>query len=344
MKTTQMKRKNSEIELYRFLMIIGVAILHFTEDYNGKIFYGGYLGVDFFFILSGYFLMIHFMRHYNDQINPIDQSVTYIASRLKRLYPPYLTACLLMILLQWKLQGGFKNLLLMIYQSKWQFLMLHSVGAPTISIVRSLWFISPLVVLSYLLYFMLCYKKQFVVGLAPIISILCFAFIAQKYGFLGMQFTYNGFLVGGFIRGLPEMLLGIFMAYYIEEYSKQVSHKTYKLWALICFRIVWYLMLLYVMMKSVWDFEDFSAFIPMVILIYTSFVHPINLGRIVEAICQYLGSISYWIYVLHIVVGYFIATYFPGHSCSKMILVYLLITILCSTGFDLLFKKILKKF
>ena len=86
---TSMK-KNAEIELYRFIMIMGVTILHFTEDYSLLPFYGGYLGVDFCFILAGYFLMVHFYKHYSPDLSPTENAIDYIIDRVKKLYFPYI--------------------------------------------------------------------------------------------------------------------------------------------------------------------------------------------------------------------------------------------------------------
>lgn len=41
---------NNKIELYRFIFSIGIALMHYGN------FDGFYIGVDFFFIVSGYLL------------------------------------------------------------------------------------------------------------------------------------------------------------------------------------------------------------------------------------------------------------------------------------------------
>lgn len=337
-------KRNAEIEFYRFLMILGVAILHFSEDYRVKTFYGGYLGVDFFFILSGFFLMMHFYRHYSAEQSPVSSAVTYTISRIKKLYLPYLAAILLMTLVCWiHLGGGLKNLFLLVYENRWQFLMLHSVGAPTLCIIRSVWFLSPLIVLSYLIYFCLCYNKKLFVGLAPIISILGFAFIAQKYGFFGMHFEYIGIFGGGFVRGFPEMVLGVFLAYLVEEYFKNKKMKIHAAMGIVL-RVVCYAVILWTIWRSEWDFNDFNVLPAFAVLIVISFLNPIKYWM--EKIMIYLGGLSYWIYLFHIVVGYVLANYFPGRSYPMILLIYLVCTVAISAFFSWCFKaagKILKK-
>lgn len=51
------KNKNSLIELMRFLFALWVLYYHSYVPYKGQLFGQGYLAVEFFFVLSGFFLM-----------------------------------------------------------------------------------------------------------------------------------------------------------------------------------------------------------------------------------------------------------------------------------------------
>lgn len=331
-------KKNAEIELYRFIMIMGVTLLHFTEDYSLLPFYGGYLGVDFCFMLSGYFLMIHFYRHYSTTISPIENSIDYIIGRIKKLYFPYIIAILLMTFVKWIcIDGGAFDLFLLLYDNRWQFLMLHSIGAPTVCIIRSVWFLSPLVVLSFFIYFCLCYNKKLFVGLAPILSLLLFVYIAQTYGFLGMHFDYVDIFAGGIIRGFPEMTLGVFVAYMVEEYSNNKNIKVSKVRGIII-RVVCYVVLIYTILKSQWDFNDFNVFPAFAVLIYIAFMNPVEFKF--EKIVLYLGGISYWIYLVHNIVGYVIATVYPGQDYKIMTIIYFIITLVLSMIMQFIFVKV----
>ena len=72
--------RNKTIEFYRFFTILIIAIFHFNAQYfrdgAGLSLWpkGGYLGVDFFFIISGMFLMYHFKSH-------DDSAYIYISKR-----------------------------------------------------------------------------------------------------------------------------------------------------------------------------------------------------------------------------------------------------------------------
>lgn len=333
-------KKNAEIEIYRFLMIIGVAVLHFSEDYRVYPFYGGYLGVDFCFMLSGYFLMLHFYRNYSPECSPVENTIDYIIGRLKKLYLPYIFAVMLMIFIKWiELGGGGLNLFFLLFDNRWQFLMLHSVGAPTVSIIRSVWYLSPLIVLSFFIYFCLCYNKKLFVGLAPIMSLLILVYISREFEFLGMHFEYAGIFGGGLIRGFPEMTLGVFIAYLVEEYGKK-KNITFKPVKGILIRVICYAVLVYTIFNSQWNFNDFNVFPAFAVLLFMAFIHPLDIKF--SKIFVYLGGISYWIYLLHNIVGYLLSTYYFGYDYWQMLNIYLVCTIVLSMILHFIFQKITK--
>lgn len=171
-----MKEKNADIEFLRFFMILAVTALHFSEDYIGNhgILAGGYLGVDFFFILSGFLLAKHFKKD-NAAIRPFDKAQRYLWYRIKQLYLPYIIAIALYVGTLFA-KTGFKIewLLHHIWETKWQYIFLHYLGAPVAFEFRSIWFMSALVLLSYLIYFFLCYNTELFLGLSPVMIIFIY--------------------------------------------------------------------------------------------------------------------------------------------------------------------------
>ena len=85
-------KRNYTVEFYRFITIIFIAVFHFGIQYTGKFHWpkGGYLGVEFFFILSGFFLMREANKDKIKGESDSKLSVNYLLSKLKRLYPDYL--------------------------------------------------------------------------------------------------------------------------------------------------------------------------------------------------------------------------------------------------------------
>jgi len=83
------------IEFYRFIFTMIIAIMHFKEDFNKinnnlsfpNIFKGGGLGVDFFFIILGFFCYESFIKNNDMNTSPFHNTIVFIGKKIKRLYP-----------------------------------------------------------------------------------------------------------------------------------------------------------------------------------------------------------------------------------------------------------------
>lgn len=334
------KQKNIDIEFLRFIMIALVALLHFSEDYFGNhgIMPGGYLGVDFFFIISGFFLIKHFEKDYNKEKSLGKKARVYIWYRIKQLYIPYIISILFYVVtLWWMNEFNIKWLLNHLWENKWQFLLLHYLGAAVPFEFRSIWFMSSLVVLSYLIYFLLEYNKQFFIGIIPVIIIGIYVWIYVTYGTLSMQGNYMGFLHGSVVRGFAGMSLGV-LAYDItgeKELKRNIQVNIIK--------IILFIFILYIMYRYGFDINDFTVIPAMFLLVILSYIQPFVLPMFLRKIILYLGKISYWIYLLHLLVSLWLVNFIPNKG-KYMIIVFFIITIIFSVIMQEIVTRIQRKY
>lgn len=94
-----MKQRNTLLELWRFFFCMAVLGLHFFNQTEWDYFHAGYLGVEFFFLVSGYFIGSYYDKNQSGKsVGARPKSVFfYAASRFKRLYPFYAPALILML-------------------------------------------------------------------------------------------------------------------------------------------------------------------------------------------------------------------------------------------------------
>ena len=116
-----MTKKNGAIEFSRFVVILCVCIHHYCQYVPG-----GYLGVDFFFVLSGYLLMQHFCRH-ETEVSSIHAAIQYTKNRYCRIIPYYILAFVLSLILDACL-GNLTVDCSLITNSFWEILMLEGFG------------------------------------------------------------------------------------------------------------------------------------------------------------------------------------------------------------------------
>ena len=163
------------VELFRFIMSIIVCLHHFRLYSDALPYGGGYLAVDFFFILSGYFLYMHGKRNEkNNERKPLKQTVQYAWGRYKRLYTQYIVVFFIYIVVYlgvWGISWGRK------YTSSFvlKMLMLDAIYVrEQSSIMPQGWYCSSLLVASAVIYYLFArFGKKFMRYIMPVLSNLC---------------------------------------------------------------------------------------------------------------------------------------------------------------------------
>lgn len=186
--------KNRAIEFYRFIAIICIAVFHFNIQYTGEFLLpkGGYLGVEFFFILSGFFLMKTFKSE-----NRPKTAQEFWLRRIKRLYPGFILMMVLFLLFDILIRGYITSpagLVTRIENEMWDLLLLHDIGIPNVfSYEGSIWFLCSLSINLYVIYYMLLrYEDTFTNLLIPVLCIVGYGYIGKQFGTLSMQAEWVG--------------------------------------------------------------------------------------------------------------------------------------------------------
>ncbi len=140
-----MNRKFSILQVYRGIAAILVVLYHFTKlffrKHNGLVLFnsffdfGGYMGVDFFFVLSGFIITYN---HYHD-IGNQNKLLPYFIKRLVRVYPIYwLFFCVYLILLVFTQRMFFAEHDLSYFLKS--FFLIYQSGFPVMMVAWSLCF------------------------------------------------------------------------------------------------------------------------------------------------------------------------------------------------------------
>lgn len=199
-----MKIRNHAVDALKGLMIL-LIILH----HGGLLPFlrHGYLGVDVFFVISGYFLMQGF-------VTKGGSAVAYTRRRLQQVWLPYLFALLLACVLDYKRLASFSGGqgFLTTYAPMASFLTLtEELGfvfhAPVILVGG--WFLSVLLIGGFLLYGLLEYNERLTVKvLLPFSIVLGFTWLFSLSANIE-NFRTVGAVGLPLLRGFLEMGLGV---------------------------------------------------------------------------------------------------------------------------------------
>ncbi len=316
---------NGTIEILRYFFTIIVAVLHLWHNLfgNGWLFEGGYLAVDFFFILSGLYMSISLDKRPQ---NPF----VFTFNKWKNMAYIYVSSILVSLLLR-----GTKSPLSIIkgaFVAIPDILGLQMSGFAYPSANGILWYVSSMLIVGFFLSFLYTKNKDvFVKFLAPTFVLLGYAYIFHKNGNLdATKAIENGFIPLGIIRGFSGMSAGVLLRTGCDAFKDSVNvcnNKTKALFsALQLFGFV-IMAICFAMPHSKYDFYMLFAIIAILIPSYIQcFFGSSIFNRLGNNLVKFFGkqfSLAMYAYstIVYTVLGYFID--FNSLGKIKAVLVYL---------------------
>ena len=179
--------KNGKIELLRFLFCLAIMLVHteyFVPDGVERVFPRGALGVEFFFLVSGY-LMARTCWKQNQMEGSLSlprDTRQFMAKKIKAIMPNFLIAWVIAFVVSevTKLNTSLPGLLAAGADQIWEILLIAMAGFGKVRANNVSWYISAML-LAMLVLYPICRKKfeLFVGILAPIIAIFLLGYFAR---------------------------------------------------------------------------------------------------------------------------------------------------------------------
>ena len=197
----QQREKNNSIEVFRILFTAVICIHHARGLVNANWLKHGYLCVEFFFIVSGYFLYKTFHAETQHDV------FRFLCHRMRKLYPDYLLAEIIAICV-----FGIHAQKFTISSAVGELLMLQSSGLIGSSYNYPCWYMSALILGSVLLYGLLSIKKEaFTAFIGPTLILLVYTYLLHLPGGLE-QWSCVGPVSLSLLRGCAGLSIGILIA------------------------------------------------------------------------------------------------------------------------------------
>lgn len=290
-------RRSGAIECYRFLFSVVVCLFHFRIKGNFPgptgAFSAGYLGVEFFSIASGWFLMCSIQqgRAAQEEGAEILHLVrSYAARRFVRLWPHYLLTLVLFVALR---VFYLKTLTVGEFLEKgfFEIFMLQSFGSSYV--VMLLWYVSALFLASVLLYWLGSVLQDHLPILMAFAAPLIFSAFHVNYA--TVDHTMDPAVVGslGLWRVFAGLGLGCAAACLGQRPVRRRSPLVASLWEAGLL-----LALLLIMDRTYHSLWDFTAIALLVLLVRSVLLGDSALSRLLDNdLSAFLGRISYGSYL-----------------------------------------------
>lgn len=289
--------RNYAIEFYRFLFACVVYCLH-ARDYgslptkNGE-FSGGYLCVEFFFILTGFFMMRNILskqKQLAGGATPESLALEYFIARYKKLMPQYWLSIVLMTVITCEISRELPSVTVLLEMLP-EFFAVQAFGISAY-VNGFLWFVSDMLWASAIVYYLVLCRKDFMTTIFfPVGLLVAVGYLYRNVGYIDVTSTkpVEAFLRAFFEIGFGCVLYQVFVK--LQDYNYNRIFMTLLEAGLLSTAM-------FILWRTRRDYKDFIMVFVMGALIL---VTALNQGWITKLlnnkVSAWLGSLSYIIYV-----------------------------------------------
>ena len=296
--------RNGEIEILRFVFSMIILCHHFNTFTKFSIFYNGYIGVEFFFVVSGFLMAKSSKKDANGNKNLIpDMTWTFIKRKLSGFYSYFIIAIFIQFVFVIIIEkpGVIQAIKYLVANIPSSLLVeMGGLRVPNnILYVGGSWYLSVMMLSVLILYPILLFNYEWSSKIFfPIFGLFGLGIIYTKYATIVLNFeSITNMFLGGMLRGLSEMALAVW-GYEIAQKIK--AYNLTKL-SVILLTIVKYISLIIIILfagSTANSCYTIAAFICCLVVVILSFSEKtINISY--NTVTKFLGKISLPIYLTH---------------------------------------------
>lgn len=203
------KNRKGTISLLKFIFSLFVILYHFSKILEGnnkfEICLGGYLAVDFFFIVSGYYLYRFILKI---KENVYKENVKNIVKKVKKFLPYTITIGSIYLVFKYLMHTISKSEAIM---SFFNIFLIDMTGLSGYSLNGPTWYISAMLIVFFVLTPIIYNMKDtYKYYICPMIVMFGLGYLYNINTSLNIFMTqWNGYVYGGLIRALVDINLGI---------------------------------------------------------------------------------------------------------------------------------------
>ena len=297
------KNHNGIISFWKFMFCMLIVIYHtniLTKNLNEVLFLKGNIGVEFFFLVSGYLLCkkVLNLEEMTDTKNLGKETFDYLLKKVKTFFP-YVFFAGIMALILINFFNGFN--LYNNVTSIWDLLLLKMTGLKGLDLNGPVWYISSMLLCMLILYPLIRkHKYNYIYILAPLIVFFGLGYINQNYGSMRGPLFWVGLTYKGNLRAFVELTLGTLL-YVICEKLKKLNFTLFgklvlTIIEITCF-VIPFLMSQFMLSASKYDMITIMIISIGIVLAFSEQTLELNLLN--NKISYWLEKLSFTLFIFH---------------------------------------------
>ncbi len=316
------------LEFLRFFFMVILLSWHGQYGFFTK----GYLVVEFFFIVSGYFLMDSYLR------NPKLSAFQFTINRVKKTYFEYILAAIISFLyygiLVSVINKSFK--VEAFYKFISEAFILQNVGIFSGGFNYPLWYYCVLIVGGYFLYYIIAKFKSGIQFIIPLFCLMSFVLLSNISENKLENWQTLGCIYIPIIRGASEIGVGILLRSIVENnFCKKYNSKALDLLFVLSF-----ILTIGIMVNE--NVSDFYILLTFPVLIFSALRNECVVSKMFQSkIWDKLGKITWEMFLLHGVLISITNKALSIAGIEKGVFVFIIVVIIV-TGLSFVFRYLCK--
>lgn len=231
MQNARTNQKVGEIELFRAIFCLIIMLRHAgyllgTLDIP---FGGGALGVEFFFLVSGYLMMAGIQKRLDTPTTHLaNETIQFVGKKISGFYPEMVVAYIIGFVFESVALGlDFDGVVRLFAKNPFEVLLLRMAGFGSNSINGVVWYLQSMILCMLILYPLIRkYPDMMKKIVMPLTAFLLLGWLSRNYGDLRDPNLWIGFTFKGNVRAMAELCLGA-VIYPIVQWLKTFRFNTF---------------------------------------------------------------------------------------------------------------------
>ncbi|MGN1031669.1 MAG: acyltransferase family protein [Butyricicoccaceae bacterium] len=330
-------KRNGAIDFWKFVFSVLIVIFHsrnLTENRTGTPFIGGVIGVEFFFLVSGFLMAASISKKESASVSVGEESREFLFHKIRGLYPEFLVAWLCGFVVEHigiEKAVTLKVLLKDAATGVWELLFLRESGLTDFRANVVTWYLSAMLLAMLILVpIFLKNQKLFLNILAPGIAIFLLGYMCHNYHNLRGPTDWNGWCYKGLLRAIAELCLGC-VCWMVCQRFKQLRLTGIARILLAVIELGSYAVVIMWAYGHSGDKMDYVMLTLLTIAVTITFSHMSAVAELFDhALMYWLGKFSFSIFLGHGYWSHALPRLFPQEGYRQLFPKYLVAVILTS--------------